>query len=356
MLPAGIRLTPVGLTPDDVGAIAELVTVLEPEPIPEPRPEPPSSLDPTTFRQDLTIVTGHDGDVGEPAPDASASDHAEDLPARTSAGVPIQDSADSSLDRVPVVEPPPHDLLVRLLGPVDVVDAECRSVTFERSKTRELVAWLATHRERSTRSAARTALWELDVRDSTFANVVSEARRSLARLVEPPVGEEWVGRTMTDDLPLHRLVLTDADLIRYALDIARVQPPAQAIATLEPAVEFVVGMPFEGTSYLWPDSEGITSNLVLLATTATTELASHCLSIGDIEGVFRATGRGLQVLPGHEELIGLRMEAHARAGDHAGIRQEWESYERVINADAWSDGEPAPKLVELRQQLLNPSR
>jgi hypothetical protein len=62
------------------------------------------------------------------------------------------------------------------------------------------------------------------------------------------------------------------------------------------------------------------------------------------------------VLPAHEELIGLRMEAHARAGDHAGVRQEWESYERVINGDPWSDGEPAPKLVELRQRLLNPSR
>jgi two-component SAPR family response regulator len=161
---------------------------------------------------------------------------------------------------------------------------------------------------------------------------------------------------MTDALPLHDLVVSDADLIRHALDAARVQPPTQAIATLSPAVDLIAGVPFEGTSYLWPDSEGITSNLVLLATSATTELAAHCLSIGDIDGVFRATGRGLQVLPGHEELIGLRMEAHARAGDHAGVRQEWESYERVINADPWSDGEPAPKLVELRRQLLRPSR
>ena len=32
---------------------------------------------------------------------------------------------------------------------------------------------------RPVRTAARTALWELDVRDATFANVVSEARRSL---------------------------------------------------------------------------------------------------------------------------------------------------------------------------------
>ena len=85
-------------------------------------------------------------------------------------------------------------------------------------------------------------------------------------------------------------------------------------------------------------------------------LAAHCLSTGDINGVFHATGRGLSVLAGHEELIGLRMQAHARAGDHAGVRQEWESYERVITSDPWSDGEPSPKLVELRRELLNPSR
>jgi two-component SAPR family response regulator len=246
--------------------------------------------------------------------------------------------------------------MVRLLGPVEVVSVAGEAVSFERSKTRELVAWLATHRRRSTRTAARTALWELDVRDATFANVVSEARRSLARLVEPPPDDEWVGRTMTEDLPLHDLVCADVDLVEAALDAARLQPPAQAIATLSPAVELINGMPFEGTSYLWPDPEGITSNLVLLATSASAELAAHCLSIGDINGVFQATGRGLSVLPGHEELIGLRMQAHARAGDHAGVRQEWESYERVITSDPWSDGEPSPKLVDLRRQLLNPSR
>ena len=74
--------------------------------------------------------------------------------------------------------------------------------------------------------------------------------------------------------------------------------------------------------------------------------------LGDIEGVFWATAQGLKVLPGHEELIGLRMQAHARAGDLAGVRQEWETYERVLVADAWSDGEPAPKLLMLRRELL----
>ena len=226
--------------------------------------------------------------------------------------------------------------------------------TFERSKTLELIAWLALHRDRSTRAGARTALWELDVRDATFANVVSEARRAMARLVEPPRGEEWLGRTLTDVLPLHRASCRRRPRPRTGSTHARLQPPELAIETLRPAVELIRDMPFAGTGYLWPDAEGITSNLVLLATSAATELAGHYLSMGDIDGVFWATGQGLKVLPGHEELIALRMRAHARAGDLSGVRLEWESYERVLNADPWSDGEPAPKLVLLRRSCCRP--
>ena len=65
-------------------------------------------------------------------------------------------------------------------------------------------------------------------------------------------------------------------------------------------------------------------------------------SIGD----FVARARG------HEELIALRMRAHACAGDLAGVRHEWECYERTLHADPWGDGEPAPKLVLLRRELL----
>ena len=265
------------------------------------------------------------------------------------------DDAVTEPDVTSPFEPRPHEIVVGLIGAVDVHARTGEAGSFERSKTVELIAWLTTHRDRATRTGARTALWDLDVRDATFANVVSEARRALARLVAPPDGEEWVARTLTEQLPVHDLVVTDADLVEDRLAHARVQPPGQAMETLRPAVELVRDMPFAGTSYLWPDAEGITSNLVLLAITATAEFASHALSLGDTDGVFWATGKGLRVLPGHEELIALRMQAHARAGDLAGVRQEWESYERVLVADAWSDGEPAPKLLALRRELLHPT-
>jgi nucleoid-associated protein YgaU len=322
--PVGIELTPIGLAPDDISELSDLL-----------------GAESTPVADAFEVVTNR--------VDGAATLYVADDVDTSSASEPVSEPC------VPTDQPPGWDLLVRVLGPVRVVDAQRREAHFERSKTTELLAWLATHRERSTRINARTALWEHDVRDATFANVVSEARRALARLVAPAVGEEWVARTLTESLPLHSRVVSDADIVEHAVRAARLQPPSQAVATLSPAVDLIAGMPFEGTSYLWPDAEGLMSHLVLLATSAAAELAAHCLSMGDVDGVFRATGRGLRVLPGHEQLIALRMRAHAGAGDHAGVRLEWESYERMIDGDPWSGGEPSPKLVELRRQLLRSS-
>ena len=248
-----------------------------------------------------------------------------------------------------------HELIVQLLGPVAVQTRGGEPVGFDRSKAQELVVWLTQHRRRPTRMSARTALWDLAVRDATFSNVVSDARRAMARLVVPPVGQEWIGRTMNEDLPLHDMVVSDVDLLADRVAAARGLDARAAIAVLRPGVALVNGMAFEGTSYLWPDAEGITSALVLLATSAARDLAGHYLTIGDVDGVFWATGQGLKVLAGHEELIALRMRAHAFRGDLAGVRSEWDSYERAISADSWSDAEPSPKLVDLRRELLSPS-
>jgi hypothetical protein len=243
--------------------------------------------------------------------------------------------------------------MVRLLGPVDLVDTAGSAARFERSKILELLAWIVTHRDRSTRVGARTALWEQDVRDTTFANVVSETRRVMARHVAPPDGDEWLRRTLTHELSLHELVVSDVEVVEARYGHGRRQHGELALATMRPAVELVRDLPFSGASYLWPEIEGLASNLVLLATNLTAEYARRALELADFEGVFWATSAGLRVLPGQEALISLRMQAHADAGDLSGVRMEWESYERVINADPWSDGEPAPKLISLRKQLLS---
>lgn len=249
---------------------------------------------------------------------------------------------------------PEWPLMVRVLGQVEVVSCDGEAVMFDRSKALELAVWLSQHRERPTRTAARTALWDVEVRPATFANVVSDARRAMARVAAPPHGEEWIARTLTEELPLHDAVVTDAELLAARVVAARSCSHHEAIEVLRPGLELITGLPFSGTNYLWTDAEGHTSSLVLLATGAAIELAHRYLAVGDVDGVFWATGQGLKVLNGHEELIALRMRAHAQRGDLAGVRHEWESYERALAADPWAAAEPASKLVALRRELLSP--
>ena len=376
--PLGIQLAPVGVDLTDLAAIVDAVNG-DPLTVEEPtRVEFASVVSAQDGRDDAAgrseshvavmdlpqspfdpfaipaLLLPSDTSMGSAATAAATNGHVHDSGWMTpqSAAPAAAGSADTtaaSSDRVD----PQWAMMVRLLGPVDIVDRDGCSAKFDRSKTLELLAWMVTHRHRATRLGARTALWEQDVRDATFANVVSEARRAMARHVEPPEGDEWLRRTLTEELSLHELVISDADIVEARYSAGRTQSGERALATLRPAVELLRALPFSGAAYLWPETEGLASNLVLLSTNVTAEYAKRALAVGDFEGVFWATSTGLRVLPGQEALIALRMQAHADAGDLSGVRLEWETYERVINADPWSDGEPAEKLVLLRQHLLS---
>jgi two-component SAPR family response regulator len=247
-------------------------------------------------------------------------------------------------------------VLVRVLGRPEVVTPELVPVRFDKAKALELVAWLAEHAETATRSGARAALWELDVRDATFANVVSEARRALARAVPPPAGEEWIGRGQGERLPLHAGVRTDVDVVRRTARVCRDLPDHHAVPALRRVLELVRDVPYASSGYLWPDAGGRTSAAILAVTAAAADLATRLLDSDDVDGAFWATAQGLRVLPGHEELVCLRMEAHARRGDLAGVRSEYASYERVVLSDPWSDGTIAPKVSAARSRLLTAPR
>jgi len=244
------------------------------------------------------------------------------------------------------------NVCVRLLGPVDAETRNGIPISFEKSKSLELLAWLTTHRERPTRVAARTALWEISVQDATFNNVVSGLRRGLASGLVGVEQIEFLPKTFTDHLSIHGSVITDVDVLNNAVSLVKNRGDRESWFGLLDALDRVRDLPFAGTDYLWPDSEGITSNFILSVITGSIMAAEHALQQGDLAGVFWATGQGLKVLHGHEELVALRMRAYGDAGDRAGVNAEWSSYERSLLHDSWSGGAPSPRIVALKRELI----
>jgi hypothetical protein len=244
------------------------------------------------------------------------------------------------------------NVCVRLLGPVDAETRRGEPIGFEKSKSLELLAWLTTHRERPTRIAARTALWEISIQDATFNNVVSGLRRGLASGSDLEYDIELLPKTFNDYLLLHGSVVTDVEVLNDAVNGVKKRGDRESWFQLHDALDRVRDLPFIGTDYLWPDSEGITSNFILTVITGSIMAAENALYQGDIEGVFWATGQGLKVLHGHEELVALRMRAYGEVGDRAGVNAEWSSYERSLLHDSWSGGSPSPRIVELRRELI----
>jgi hypothetical protein len=84
---------------------------------------------------------------------------------------------------------------------------------------------------------------------------------------------------------------------------------------------------------------------------AAVALAELSILQGDTALLFASTERGLRVLPGHEELVLLRMRGHAQLGNRAAIKMEWEAYARAVEADAWAGGEPSEVLREAAEEL-----
>ena len=242
-------------------------------------------------------------------------------------------------------------VLVRVLGTPLVETREGLSVQFGKGKALELLTWMTEHRESSTRSAARTALWNENVQDSTFANVVSDIRRSLNVVIDTPDETEWVPRTFTDRMPLHDAIITDAQLLDSRLKQFIKTPTEEARAGLQDALGYVRDLPFAGANYAWADAEGITTTHVITAVQAAVVLAEDAMNRGDTGLLFTASEKGLRVLPGHEELVALRMKGHSRLGNRAAIKLEWESYARSVEADAWAGGEPSEALRELATTL-----
>jgi len=198
-------------------------------------------------------------------------------------------------------------IIVHLFGYPLVRNQYGQTAEFRKKRALELLTWLSLNRDRARRSAARTAMWEIAINDSTFSTVVSDMRRGLSVLGSSMATDSLVPITYNDDIPLSVHVMSDADILADALH--RFQQDESYADDLLNCLQWLRDVPFAGTSYSWADLDGSTTRLVILGVTAATEVARWAIQHQNTDALTSAVRAGLRVMPGNEELLELQRSA-----------------------------------------------
>ncbi|CAB4633779.1 MAG: hypothetical protein F2612_02580 [Actinobacteria bacterium] len=195
-------------------------------------------------------------------------------------------------------------LVVRLYGYPEVKSRSGQRASFRKKRALELVVWLSLNRDRPRRSAARTAMWQIDVSDATFSTVVSDMRRGLSDLDSSINRGEILPTTYSDELLLSVHITTDYELLRHSL--AAFREDCSQYLDLAHQLAEIRDVPLSGTSYEWADLDGTTTRLIITAMQASQELAEYAKSVGNVELMMVAVSAGLRVMPGNEELLEIQ--------------------------------------------------
>lgn len=195
-------------------------------------------------------------------------------------------------------------LVVHVYGYPVVTSRDGQRATFRKKRALELAVWLSLNRDRPRRSAARTALWQVDVSDATFSTIVSDMRRGLSEIEVSVDRSEILPATYSDELLLSQRILTDYDLLAHSLQEFRRDTSMHSKLAMH--LRGIRDAPFSGTSYEWADLDGTTTRLIITALQASQELAEYALSVSDVDLMNTAVAAGLRVMPGHEELLRIQ--------------------------------------------------
>ena len=232
---------------------------------------------------------------------------------------PVQLTLEKGDSDGPYVDPP-FDVLVRVLGDIEVVGGH-RPL---KPKQLAVVTFVALHTPVSS-SRVEDAIWSAPTenRKRRLANTISEARGAL--------GAEHFPAANDGKYRAGPRVLTDLELFERRLKVAVGQEPDDAVETLRGAIDLVTGPVFtyrntDRAAYGWVDSGNWISDVELKVTSAAADLAQRYLDADDAEGAAWAARRGLLAAPTHAQLTRLLMEAHTHAGDTQAAEQVFTSY------------------------------
>jgi DNA-binding SARP family transcriptional activator len=203
------------------------------------------------------------------------------------------------------------ELVVRVLGPVDVIGA---AHTFTRPWALELVTYLAMHPRGATADSWRTALWPDRLpAEPTCHSTVSAARRALGQASD---GEEHLPRCRGGRLATGPSVTTDWAQFAALADTGGSHAPDAWRA----ALDLVRGRPFDGLRVAdWVVLEGVDALVQDTVVHVGIRLAELLLATGDGHGAEVALRKALLASPYDERLYRLLLVAADRQGNPAAV-------------------------------------
>jgi DNA-binding SARP family transcriptional activator len=217
----------------------------------------------------------------------------------------------------------PPEIDVAVLGPVEIRGT---AQPFRRSAAKELVVYLAFHRQGARADVWAAALWtDRCIAQSTLHSTSSVARRSLGR-----------AESGADHLPRRGRILRLEDTV--GTDVERF---ARAAATPDPerwmdALGLVRGRLFDGLSLCdWAVLDGTQAEVESIVVDTALRAAAHYLRRGQGEEAEWAIRRGLRVSPYDERLYRALLRATEAMGNRVGLRTAMEELLRVA-----ADGDP----------------
>jgi hypothetical protein len=255
--------------------------------------------------------------------------------------VVLDDDADD--DR----EPPVPDLLVRVLGPPSI-DAYTGLGRIELN----LVTFLVCNGGHATESQLIDGVWNgRAIERATLWNRISKARAVLGPFI--PARDQG-----SNIVRLAPGVLTDAQILRRALDRARHVSAAQALDQLRAAIGLVRGVPFDAVGYDWAHEQQHYADACELIERASLTIVDVALDLDDVAAARHAASQGLKALRANEPLYRARMRIEAHCANHAGIRAAYNELVGLLDELSGPDDAygPSSETTALRDQLLRGER
>ncbi|MEM8924313.1 MAG: hypothetical protein AAGD35_12495 [Actinomycetota bacterium] len=269
-------------------------------------PPPPADRTDRSPRSVESDRPPHDPGAGSPDVDPA--------PRRPEAALRAQDAAEAAQ--------PDDDLLVRVLGPVEVegTDAELTSQQLS------IVAYLACHGPVS-RAMVIDALWDGQViSQSRLPNLLTELRARLGRNHLPEARE---GR--------YALAGVGTDLARFERGVREAQgaEPDRAALILRPLLELVRGVPFTPPGrrfWSWvADESHLAARVEALVADTALRLAVVERRLGRLERAEWACQQGLLASPTDESLVVALTEIYVEQGRGGSARRLVEGWEDTIS-------------------------